>query len=53
MCVCVCVCVCVCMIYTTSSLIYSAVDGLFGYFCILSTVNNAAMDAGVHVIFLN
>ena len=37
--------------YTTSFCIYSSVDGQLGCFHSLVTVNNAAMNIGVHVSF--
>ena len=43
---CVCLCVCTCFILYSLS-----IDGHLGYFQILATVNNAAMNIEVHVSF--
>ena len=45
---CVCACVSVCYLY----FIHSSVDGHFGCFCILITVNNTVMNIGVLESFL-
>ena len=47
LCVCVCVCVCVYHIF----FIYSSVNGHLHYFHVLTIVNTAAMNIGVHVSF--
>ena len=49
LCVCVCVCVCVCTYHIS---IHSSVHGYWGCFRILATVNNAAINTGVHIYFL-
>ena len=45
-CVCVCVCVCVPVFF-----ILSSVDEYLGYFHILATVNNAAVNMEIHISF--
>ena len=52
LCVCVCVCVIHTQIYITSFLTIS-VNGHLGCFHVSAIVNGAAVDTGVHVIFLN
>ena len=46
---CVCVCVCVYMYHIS---IHSSFHGYWGCFWILTTVNNAAINTGVHIYFL-
>ena len=55
-CVCVCVyiyvCVCVCVcVYVTSFFIHLSVDGHLCCFHVLTIVNGAAVNIGVHVSF--
>ena len=47
-CICMCVCVCVCAYIF---FIHLSVDGHLGCFCILATVNKAAINIGVHASF--
>ena len=45
------VCVCVCMYVYHSFFIHSSVDGHVGCFYVLSIVNSAAVNVGVHVSY--
>ena len=51
-CVCVCVYICVCVcVYVTSFFIHLSVDGHLCCFHVLTIVNGAAVNIGVHVSF--